>query len=140
VAISRDVTEHKDLEARLATLAVHDGLTGLANRRCFDETLERKLGRAKRDRTSLCLLMIDVDHFKAFNDLYGRQAGDDCLRKVAEAVRKQACRSGDLAARYGGVEFALLLPDTDAEACEAMAERLQFSLLALGIRHEGKSS
>ncbi|WP_158668262.1 sensor domain-containing diguanylate cyclase, partial [Bradyrhizobium guangdongense] len=111
VAISRDITEHKKLETRLETLAIEDSLTGLANRRGFDERLKEEWARAYRDRSSLALLMIDVDHFKAYNDEYGHPAGDACLRLIAGIIAAEAQRAGDLAARYGGEEFAILLPN-----------------------------
>ncbi|WP_245315599.1 sensor domain-containing diguanylate cyclase, partial [Bradyrhizobium neotropicale] len=117
VAISRDITEQKKLETRLETLAIEDSLTGLANRRRFDERLNEEWARAYRDRSSLALLMIDVDHFKAYNDEYGHPAGDACLRVVAKILAAEMQRAGDLAARYGGEEFAMLLPNTDAAGC-----------------------
>lgn len=135
VAITRDMTEHKDLEQRLAALATRDGLTGLANRRHFDERLAEEWARARRDGTPLSLLMIDVDHFKPFNDHYGHQAGDDALRAVARMLAVQARRPADLAARYGGEEFALLMPDTDAEGCAQRGEAVLRALQELALPH-----
>jgi diguanylate cyclase (GGDEF)-like protein/PAS domain S-box-containing protein len=135
VAISRDVTEQKDLEERLETLAIEDGLTGLANRRRFDERLEEEWARAYRDGKPLSLLMIDVDHFKKFNDRYGHPAGDACLKSVANLLAAEARRPGDLAARYGGEEFALLLPDTEAAGCELIGERIRGEIRKLCIVH-----
>jgi diguanylate cyclase (GGDEF)-like protein/PAS domain S-box-containing protein len=135
VAISRDMTEHKDLEDRLAALATSDGLTGIANRRHFDERLREEWARARRDDTPLSLLLIDVDHFKKFNDQYGHQAGDGCLRAIARVLADQARRPADLAARYGGEEFALLLPNTDAEGCEQLGEQIRDALRELGMLH-----
>jgi diguanylate cyclase (GGDEF)-like protein/PAS domain S-box-containing protein len=135
VAISRDMTEHKDLENKLAALAISDGLTGLANRRHFDERLQEEWARAKRDGAALSLLLIDVDHFKKFNDQYGHQAGDACLRTVARVLAEQARRPADLAARYGGEEFALLLPNTDPEGCERVGEKVRDALHAFGMLH-----
>ena len=135
VAIVRDMTEHKDLHDRLAALATSDGLTGLANRRQFDERLRDEWARAKRDGTPLSLLLIDVDHFKKFNDQYGHQAGDACLRSIAKTFAGEARRSADLAARYGGEEFVLLLPNTDAEDCERIGERVRQAVHELVVPH-----
>jgi diguanylate cyclase (GGDEF)-like protein/PAS domain S-box-containing protein len=135
VAISRDVTEQKNLEERLEALAIEDGLTGLANRRRFDERLAEEWARAYRDRSSLGLLMIDVDHFKAYNDEYGHPAGDACLRTVAKIIAGQAPRFGDLAARYGGEEFAVLLPNTDAAGCARIGERIRRAIREAGLVH-----
>lgn len=135
VAITRDMTEHKDLEERLATLATEDGLTGLANRRCFDERLLEEWGRASRERTSLALLMIDVDQFKTFNDKYGHPAGDECLRVVARTLAAEAQRTMDVAARYGGEEFAMLLPNTDAAGCARIGEKIRRAIREAGISH-----
>lgn len=135
VAISRDMTEHKDLEDKLAVLATSDGLTGLANRRCFDERLEQEWARAAREGAPVSVLMIDIDHFKAFNDRYGHPDGDGCLRAVAAVLTAQARRPGDLAARYGGEEFALLLPNTDAEGCEQVGLRVRDALHDSQIPH-----
>jgi diguanylate cyclase (GGDEF)-like protein/PAS domain S-box-containing protein len=136
VAITRDVTQQKDLQVKLETLAIEDGLTGLANRRRFDERLREEWGRAYRERSSLALLMIDLDHFKAFNDTYGHQAGDECLHAFAGILADEARRGGDLVARYGGEEFALLLPNTDAEGCARVGELIRRALRAAAIPHE----
>ena len=135
VAISRDITEHKRLETRLETLAIEDSLTGLANRRGFDERLKEEWARAYRDRSSLALLMIDVDHFKAYNDEYGHPAGDACLRLVAQVIAAETQRPGDLAARYGGEEFAMLLPNTDAAGCARIGDRVRRAIREAGLVH-----
>jgi diguanylate cyclase (GGDEF)-like protein/PAS domain S-box-containing protein len=136
VAISRDMTERKDLEQKLAALATTDSLTGLANRRHFDERLETEWARSRRDGTALSLLLIDADHFKKYNDHYGHQAGDACLKSIAQVLGAQARRPADIAARYGGEEFVLLLPDTDLSGCELIGARIRDCLADLGIDHE----
>lgn len=135
VAISRDITEQKRLETRLETLAIEDSLTGLANRRRFDERLKEEWARAYRDRSSLALLMIDVDHFKAYNDEYGHPAGDACLRLVAKIIAAETQRAGDLAARYGGEEFAVLLPNIDTAGCVRIGERIRSAIHGAGLVH-----
>jgi diguanylate cyclase (GGDEF)-like protein/PAS domain S-box-containing protein len=135
VAISRDITEQKKLETRLETLAIEDSLTGLANRRRFDERLKEEWARAYRDRSSLSLLMIDVDHFKSYNDEFGHPAGDACLRLVAQIMAAEMQRSGDLAARYGGEEFAMLLPNTDAAGCARIGDRIRRAIRDAGLVH-----
>jgi diguanylate cyclase (GGDEF)-like protein/PAS domain S-box-containing protein len=136
VAISRDMTAQKSLEHKLAALATLDGLTGLANRRQFDEQLEGEWARARRDGTPLSLLLIDVDHFKKFNDRYGHQAGDRCLQSVAKVLTAVAWRPTDLAARYGGEEFVMILPNTDSAGCEQVGDRIRSELRELGVVHE----
>ncbi|WP_027522753.1 diguanylate cyclase [Bradyrhizobium sp. Ec3.3] len=140
VAISRDITEQKNLENKLETLATEDSLTGLANRRCFDERLAEEWARAYRDRSSVGLLMIDVDHFKAYNDEYGHPAGDACLRTVAKIIATEAQRVSDLAARYGGEEFAVLLPNIDAAGCARIGERIRQAIRAAGLVHSCNES
>lgn len=135
VAITRDITEHKKLETRLETLAIEDSLTGLANRRRFDERLKEEWARAYRDRSSLALLMIDVDHFKAYNDEYGHPAGDTCLRRIARIIAAETQRAGDLAARYGGEEFAVLLPNIDAADCAMVGKRIRRAIHEAGLVH-----
>ncbi|KEA08376.1 sensor domain-containing diguanylate cyclase [Rhizobium rhizogenes] len=127
--------ELQDANRRLQALAEQDGLTGLANRRFFDNALLREAGRAAQDKTSLGLLMIDVDWFKAFNDCYGHPAGDECLKRIGATIQKIVSRPGDVAARYGGEEFAALLPDTDEPAAAAIAEQIRRAVLELAIEH-----
>ncbi|MCX7815634.1 MAG: diguanylate cyclase [Tepidimonas ignava] len=119
----------------LRALAYVDGLTGVANRRQFDQRLAIEWARAQRHGTALSLILVDVDHFKAYNDHYGHQAGDDALRRVAACLREHVRRSTDVVARYGGEEFACLLPDTDADDARALAEALLAEVRAMGIPH-----
>ena len=120
---------------KLEELSATDGLTGIANRRRFDEALLYEWRRAKRSQQPLSLAMFDVDWFKKFNDLYGHQGGDECLRVLAGILKKHACRGGDLAARYGGEEFALIAAETDAAAMLNIAENIRISLESLHIPH-----
>jgi diguanylate cyclase (GGDEF)-like protein len=113
-----------------------DGLTGIANRRHFDVAMEKEHRRAKRGGTPLSLLMIDIDHFKAYNDHYGHQKGDQCLIQVAAALAGLLKRPCDLMARYGGEEFAVILPETDGEQANLMGEALRTRALELAIAHE----
>jgi len=119
----------------LRRLSSVDGLTGIANRRNFDETLEREWRRTIRTGSEMGLLLCDVDHFKLFNDRFGHQAGDDCLRLVARCLSQTLDRGGDLAARYGGEEFAVILPDTSLGGAIFVAERLRQAVAALRIPH-----
>ena len=123
----------------LAVAATTDGLTGLANRRRFDEVLGREWRRAAREGTELSLVLLDVDRFKPFNDRYGHQAGDGCLRALAGAVGQIARRPADLAARYGGEEMVLVLPQTDVEGAAQMAEKTRAAVERLRVAHEGNS-
>lgn len=123
---------------QLRRLTTIDGLTGVANRRAFDTALDLEWRRACRTGTQLSLLMIDVDHFKHFNDAYGHQAGDDCLRTVAQALAGAARRPGELAARYGGEEFAVLLPACDTPQAVGLAETIRAAVSGCAIPH-GKS-
>ncbi len=121
--------------AQLLMLASLDGLTGIPNRRRLDEAFTQEWKRAVRLRTPLALIMVDVDLFKGFNDQYGHQAGDDCLRSVAEAITHNIHRPQDVAARFGGEEFVLLLPHTDLIAAQALAERVRLAIFDLRIDH-----
>ena len=128
-----------DANRKLEEMSRTDGLTGVANRRSFDETLEREWRRACRGGTAIALLMIDVDHFKKYNDHYGHQGGDDCLRNVAAALKKSLTRASDVVARYGGEEFAVILPGSDQQQAIATAERLRQRVEALQIPHAASS-
>ena len=124
-----------DSNLMLQRLMNSDGLTGLSNRRHFDEYLELEWRRAMREQQQLSLLMIDVDYFKAYNDTFGHLAGDEALRRVAEAIRGSCSRPSDLPARYGGEEFALVLPNTSPGGARLGAEKLRQSVLGLAIEH-----
>jgi diguanylate cyclase (GGDEF)-like protein len=121
--------------ARLTELSATDGLTGIANRRAFDSALTVEWARAARDSTDLGLLLIDVDHFKAYNDVHGHPAGDDCLRLVAQVTASMVRRPPDLAARFGGEEFAAILPGTSAEGTLEVAERIRAAIHAANLAH-----
>jgi diguanylate cyclase (GGDEF)-like protein len=132
----RDMTDQKRAEMTLQSLAAKDGLTGLANRRSFDQALEIAWSRARRTKKPLALLFADVDHFKLFNDRHGHQKGDECLRAVAAAIGGDAAlRPTDMAARYGGEEFAIIMPDTEPEAACKVADRLRNAVMDLRIGH-----
>jgi len=130
----RDMTDQKRAEAALKTLASSDGLTGLANRRSFDQALAFEWTRAQRTKTPLSLLLVDVDYFKLYNDLHGHQKGDDCLRALATAMGANM-RPADVAARYGGEEFAVLMPDSGHEVALHVGERLRHAVSNLGLNH-----
>ncbi|MGM9483423.1 diguanylate cyclase domain-containing protein [Roseateles sp. NT4] len=137
VARARTQLRLKALGDALRASALTDGLTGLANRRRFDQDLRIECERARRGHDSVALLLVDVDHFKRFNDHYGHVAGDACLRQIASAIRASIRRPADLAARYGGEEFAVLLPQTDAAGARAMAQRIVDAVAALALPHAG---
>jgi diguanylate cyclase (GGDEF)-like protein len=131
----RDVTAMKDAEAALRDLAGLDGLTGLPNRRTFDDVLAKEWARSSRNGAPLALLLIDIDHFKGFNDNFGHAGGDKCLETIANVIASSVQRNGDLPARYGGEEFALILPSTDTNGALGVAERLRKSIAARELRH-----
>lgn len=130
-----DVTERVALARELERLARTDPLTGIGNRRRFDEHLSAEVARAPRSSEPLSLLLCDVDFFKAYNDHYGHQQGDACLAQVAKALEGVIRRPADLAARYGGEEFALVLPGTSAEGAKSRAERVREAVRELAIPH-----
>jgi diguanylate cyclase (GGDEF)-like protein/PAS domain S-box-containing protein len=137
VVTLRDVTERKELEIKLAAMAMTDGLTDLANRRAFDEALTREWKAAYRTGSPTSLLLLDLDHFKAFNDEYGHQVGDDCLRSVALAVKAAVRRPRDFVARYGGEELAVILPETDSAGAMHIAEQVRQAVEDLMLPHTG---
>jgi diguanylate cyclase (GGDEF)-like protein/PAS domain S-box-containing protein len=122
---------------QLKNLAETDGLTGVVNRRAFDEIFAREAARSAREGTDLSLLMIDIDWFKAFNDTYGHPSGDDCLKRVSACLVDCARRPADCVARYGGEEFVLLLPNTDRHGATKLAQQVMDRLRGLGISHSG---
>ncbi|MBF0134865.1 MAG: diguanylate cyclase [Magnetococcus sp. DMHC-1] len=119
----------------LEILAKEDGLTGIANRRRFNEFLEFEWSRAKRKQTSISLTLMDIDFFKPYNDHYGHAAGDECLRRVGHALKRSMNRSVDLVARYGGEEFSCVLPDTDGPGALGVANRLLNAVRELAVPH-----
>ncbi len=121
----------------LAEQAMQDSLTGLANRRCFDERIERDVQRAIRAAQPISVIMIDIDHFKDFNDCFGHPAGDECLRMVARTIQGSLGRPGEFAARYGGEEIAVLLPGCDGPRAAALAEMMLVAVRGLAMRQAG---
>jgi diguanylate cyclase (GGDEF)-like protein len=122
----------QDANQELTRLATSDGLTQVANRRRFDEYLQQEWQRMMRDRLPLSLILCDIDFFKIYNDTYGHQDGDDCLKQVAKVLDRAAKRSIDLAARYGGEEFAIILPNTDQEGAIRVAKDIQHNM-SMGV-------
>lgn len=139
VIVHENITRRKLAEQRVATLAVRDPLTGLHNRRAFNQELKRAWSRCRRTRSPLSLLSIDIDHFKKINDTFGHPAGDACLKSVARVIKRHARRPEDLAARVGGEEFLLLLPDTEVGMAHHIAEHLHLAISqqsrAKGVPH-----
>ncbi|HWQ42737.1 MAG TPA: diguanylate cyclase, partial [Desulfosporosinus sp.] len=149
VFIVRDITERKLAEQQIQELfhqleienntarfnSVTDSLTGLANRRYFDEALRTEFYRLKRSGSTLSLIMLDVDYFKKFNDTYGHLAGDDCLRQIGTTLKSIVGRVPDIVARYGGEEFVVILPETEDHGAEILAKRILKAIEALAIAH-----
>ncbi|MCU1761626.1 sensor domain-containing diguanylate cyclase [Pseudomonas sp. 14P_8.1_Bac3] len=137
--IQRELLDARDelieVNHSLKLLALEDALTGLSNRRQFDLFIHSEMGRARRSQSGLALLMLDVDHFKLFNDQYGHVAGDECLRKISAIITENIKRPGDLAARYGGEEFAVVLPGTDYVGAFLVAEKIRRAVQQAGIHH-----
>ncbi|MEX5748059.1 diguanylate cyclase [Massilia sp. X63] len=138
--VAERTAQLEEANRKLATLSITDGLTGLANRRRFDEYLRGESARAARAGQPLALIMLDVDYFKKFNDRYGHQAGDACLIRVAHALAAGTRRTGDLAARYGGEEFSIVLPNTGAGQACYIGESLRGAIEALDIAHADAST
>lgn len=140
-AIQRDRLHHYLTRAnrKLKRFAYLDGLTRVANRRRFEHFLNQEWRRLMREQSPMALIMVDIDYFKAFNDIYGHQAGDDCLRRIAGILRSAIQRPADIVARYGGEEFAIVLPNTDVEGAETIAERIRVLTHRAKIPHAGSS-
>jgi diguanylate cyclase (GGDEF)-like protein len=143
-AMFTDIDNRKRIERqleesnqKLSELTKKDGLTGISNRRHFDEVLTEEYLRLEREKSKLSLILLDVDYFKSFNDIYGHVHGDECLRMIARVVAESVKRSEDLAARYGGEEFACILPDTDIRGAVIIAERIRQEVQDLAIPHAG---
>lgn len=137
------VNTHMNLKRKtdlLEQYALLDGLTGIANRRHFDDVFEKETRRCLREDQPLSVIMMDIDHFKGFNDHYGHGAGDQCLQRVARALGGALARPADSLYRYGGEEFIALLPGTDADGAHEVAERLRATVEALAITHEYSSA
>lgn len=132
-----DISQQRAHEETLRQYALHDPLTGIRNRRYFDESYSREFKRSQRNGQPVSLLMIDVDYFKAYNDSLGHDAGDACLKKVARCLAQEARRPGDFVARYGGEEFAAVLPDTPINGAQQVAEQICAAVRELAIPHPG---
>ncbi|WP_176109849.1 sensor domain-containing diguanylate cyclase [Paraburkholderia youngii] len=135
--LGAELRRRQQVEHELERLAGTDGLTGLPNRRALCETLDREWLRARRTGSVLSLLFVDIDHFKAYNDTYGHQAGDVALTAVARCIRGVIQRPGDCVGRYGGEEFVVVLPDTDVTGAGVVGEKIRAAIGELGIAHEG---
>lgn len=129
-----------EMNLELRRLSNLDGLTGLANRRYFDEYLGAEWQRAMREQRDIALMMVDVDHFKRYNDTYGHLAGDGALKQVAQALQGAADRSTDLAARYGGEEFSLVMPNTSLGGARLIGEKLRRAVAALAVEHKASTT
>ena len=135
IKVNERTQELRVLNEKLYRLSLEDGLTGIANRRCFDEFLQREWQRARREQLPLALIMLDVDLFKHYNDTYGHVSGDECLKRVAGVIKEVAKRATDLAARYGGEEFAIVLPNTDQANAVKLGNEILVGVRELGIRN-----
>jgi len=133
--IAKIQDELHSTKIRMELLAHQDALTGLVNRRGFDNAIELEVEHSKSDKMPLSLLLLDIDHFKLFNDHYGHQEGDECLAAVAQVLRTAACRPNDIVARYGGEEFAIILPATRPEHAEIVVDRVFAGLRNLAYPH-----
>jgi len=139
MSVGNDITRRVMLEEELRALSHRDGLTQIPNRRFFDQVADQECQRAYRNQTPIALIMIDIDHFKDYNDHYGHQAGDDALRAVAGALQQALRRPTDMAARYGGEEFVIVLPETTLKGAEQVARHVSRAIHALKIPHEASS-
>lgn len=131
----QEIDKRKQAEHQLLLISRKDGLTNLYNRRYFNEVLETEIGRAQRNHAPLCLLMIDIDYFKLYNDQYGHIEGDTCLIQISDILTNLTSRNGDLVARYGGEEFAIILPNIELQGAVSFANKIQDSIQKAKIEH-----
>jgi diguanylate cyclase (GGDEF) domain/hemerythrin-like metal-binding domain len=131
--------ELEEANRLLSHLSSHDGLTGILNRRSFDEIVEREWNKCYQENSSISIILLDVDFFKKYNDIYGHVAGDNCLKLIAKTISKTAIKPSDYAVRYGGEEFAVILPKTNEEEALKVAEQIRLNIKDLGIEHRGSS-
>lgn len=134
--LKEEIDRAEALADKLITISSKDGLTGINNRRRFDEYLENEWNRSARSNSPLSLILCDIDSYKAYNDTYGHLAGDDCLKRIAHVLEHYARRAGDMAARYGGEEFVILLPDTVSEQAALIAEQIRIAVEDLRVLHK----
>jgi diguanylate cyclase (GGDEF)-like protein len=134
--LQQSETSLKQANLELEKLVNLDGLTQIANRRCFDDRLELEWERLSREQQPMSLLLLDIDYFKRYNDCYGHQLGDDCLKAIAQTVEQTLCRPADLVARYGGEEFVAILPNTDLDGASIVAEAIRSAIAKLKIPHQ----
>ncbi|WP_461517391.1 sensor domain-containing diguanylate cyclase [Porticoccus sp.] len=135
----RDITEQKKAQATLEAMAITDELTGLYNRRHLNEHLDQEWRRGMRNHEPLSLILLDIDYFKQYNDHYGHIAGDECLKSVANSLQRSLLRCSDLAFRYGGEEFCILLPNTCLDGAHNICQRIRANIALLAIPHETSS-
>ncbi len=140
IGIVRDISERRLLEEQLQRLSTLDGLTEIGNRRLFDQVLDNEWKRSMRDQIPISLIMLDIDFFKLYNDTYGHQGGDTCLKQLAKALKDCVQRPADLVARYGGEEFAVILPETMLPGASKLAEAICLSIENLNIEHAKNSA
>ncbi len=134
--LESSLNKRRRIEANLRRLSLLDGLTGIYNRRGFDQAFDLEWQRAMRSQEPLSLIMIDLDCFKAFNDCYGHPAGDSCLQQVVKELRHSLRRPGDLVARYGGEEFVVILPNTTSAGAALIGEEIRLQIVKLAIPHK----
>lgn len=134
--LKNDTHKREQLEEELLQISLTDALTGIANRRVFDELMEKEWRRCMRSGSPLSLALIDIDYFKLFNDNYGHQAGDDCLKNVANSLATSVRRASDFLARYGGDEFIIIMPETDINGARYVGENIRKTIEALKISHQ----
>ena len=139
IGIINDITEIKNRETELTEKTFLDSLTGIFNRRYFDENVEKEWKKCIRENESLSLIMLDIDFFKKYNDYYGHQEGDNCLKKVAQEIKISLLRPSDIAVRYGGEEFVVILPNTNINGALRVAERIRQNIINLAIKHEAST-